>query len=203
MFTFAKCSFSVCEASDRVDGQVLVLDQELSCHCVSSCLDDCNATSAARYSVVEHTDHTDLSTFSHTESTLCDCDTFRRIFQHLYCGFTTCIWSMIHELRLNNQMQKKQHTCAHIYDPPPNTYTHLIHLGWSPNVSALWHAKHSVNISQRMVTVTMAARQLKHGTVVLFNIWPRRSTACFYPIILSQERRLLRADVPTPLCSPT
>lgn len=99
---------------------------------------------------------------------------------------------------------RKNNTHVHTYmNPPPNTYTHLIHLGWSPNVSALWHAKHSVNISQRMVTVTMAARQLKHGTVVLFNIWPRRSTACFYPIILSQERRLLRADVPTPLCSPT
>lgn len=53
-----------------------------------------------------------------------------------------------------------------------------------------------------MVTVTMAARQLKHGTVVLFNIWLRRRTACFYHIILSQERRLLHADVPTPLCSP-
>lgn len=36
-----------------------------------------------------------------------------------------------------------------------------------------------------MVTVTMAARQLKHGTVVLFNIWLRRRTACFYHIVLS------------------
>lgn len=97
-------------------------------------------------------------------------------------------------------MQNKGNT--HVQPPPPNTYTLLIHLVQLPNVPALWHAKHSVNIIQRMVTVTMAARQLKHGTVVLFNIWLRRRTACFYHIILSQERRLLHADVPTPLCSP-
>lgn len=66
--------------------------------------------------------------------------------------------------------------------------------------------KHSVNISQHMVTVAMAARQqhsapaLKHGAVVLFNIWIRMSTACFYHIILSQRRRLLDARSAPPSC---
>lgn len=73
MFTSTNRSFAVCQnwpkvnrASAHVDGQVLVLDQELLCHSVSSCLDYCKATSAVHYSVVEHTDHADLSTFSHT-----------------------------------------------------------------------------------------------------------------------------------------
>lgn len=52
-------------ASDHVDEQVLVLDQALLCVTVLLCLDSCTATSAAHYSPVEHTDHTDFSTFSH------------------------------------------------------------------------------------------------------------------------------------------
>lgn len=54
-----------------------------------------------------------------------------------------------------------------------------------------------------MVTVAMAAgqqcsaRPLKHGTLVLFNIWLSMSTACFYHIILSHHSRLLL----TPRCS--
>ena len=53
-----------------------------------------------------------------------------------------------------------------------------------------------------MVTVTMAARQqrwarpLRHGTVVLFNIWLRMSTACFYHIIQSQPAKT------SPACGP-
>lgn len=53
MFTFTNCSFAVLRnwpkvdrAADHVDGQVLGLDQELLCHCVSSCLDYREATSA-------------------------------------------------------------------------------------------------------------------------------------------------------------
>lgn len=79
-----------------------------------------------------------------------------------------------------------------------HTHTHLFHLVQSPYVPALWYAKHSVNIIQCMVTVTMAAwqqnsaRPLKHGTVVLFNIWLCVSTACFYHIILSQQQKTSR-----------
>lgn len=75
--------------------------------------------------------------------------------------------------------------------------THRIHRVHSPNSSALWYAKHCVNITLCMVTVTMAAwqqrsaRPLKHGTLVLFNIWQRVSAACFYHIILSHQRRVL------------
>lgn len=70
IFIFTNCSLwswpEASRASDLVCRQVLVLDQELLCHCVSSCLDFCKATSGLHYSVVEHTDHSNLSTFSHT-----------------------------------------------------------------------------------------------------------------------------------------
>lgn len=60
-------------------------------------------------------------------------------------------------------------------------------------VAGLWYTKHSVNTRPYMVTVTMTAWQqipavlLRHGTVVLFNIWLSMSTACFYHIILSHQ----------------